>query len=186
MVELIDTIIDVSRAETGQLTIDDSAIVPVELIEECLQKVEQAAAAKRLTLERHFAQSAPRLMVDQAKLRQALLNLLHNAISYTREGGRIAIALSCLNDGLEIAVSDTGVGIAPDDIEKCQEPFVRVGNPLIAGAEGAGLGLPLARRLIEAHGGSFKLASKLGRGTTATIHLPAERCVWHAVERKRA
>ena len=186
MLDLIDTILDVSRAETGQLTIEDGEIAPVDLIEECLQKVEHAAAAKRLTLERHFAPSLPDLMADRTKLRQALLNLLNNAIAYTREGGRVAVRLFCDADGIEIAVSDTGVGIGPEDIEKCQEPFVRVGNPLIAGTEGAGLGLPLARRLIEAHGGTFKLTSELGRGTTATIHLPAARCVWREVERKRA
>ena len=173
MLDLIDTILDVSRAEAGQLTIEDGEIAPIDLIEECLQKVEQAASAKRLTLERHFVPSSPDLMADRTKLRQALLNLLNNAIAYTREGGRVAVRLFCDADGLEIAVSDTGVGIGPEDIEKCQEPFVRGSNPLIAGTEGAGLGLPLARRLVEAHGGTFKLASELGHGTTATIHLPA-------------
>jgi signal transduction histidine kinase len=119
-------------------------------------------------------------------LRQALLNLLNNALAYTPEGGHVAVRLFSDAAGFDIAVSDTGVGIASDDIEKCQEPFVRVGNPLIAGADGAGLGLPLARRLVEAHGGTFKLASELDRGTTATIHLPAARCMWREAKRKRA
>jgi signal transduction histidine kinase len=186
MLDLIDTILDVSHAEAGQLTIEDSRISPVDLIEECLLKVEQAAAAKKIVLLRHFAPSLPSLIADRKKLRQALLNLLNNAIAYTREGGHVAVRLFGDAGGLDIAVSDTGVGIASDDIEKCQEPFVRVGNPLIAGSDGAGLGLPLARRLVEAHDGTFKLASELGRGTTATIHLPASRCVWRDVERKRA
>jgi two-component system, cell cycle sensor histidine kinase PleC len=186
MLDLIDTILDVSRAEAGQLTIEDGDIAPIDLIEECLQKVEHAAAAKGITLQRHFAPSLPDLIADRTKLRQALLNLLNNAIAYTREGGRVAVRLFCDADGFDIAVSDTGVGIAFDDIEKCQEPFVRVGNPLIAGTEGAGLGLPLARRLIEAHGGTFRLISELGHGTTATIHLPAMRCAWREAERKRA
>lgn len=186
MLDLIDTILNVSRAEAGQLTIDDSEIAPIDLIEECLQMVERQASAKQLTVERHFAPSSPHLIGDRTKLRQALLNLLNNAVAYTRDGGHVAVRLYRDAEGLEIAISDTGVGIAPDDIEKCQEPFVRVGNPLIAGAEGAGLGLPLARRLIEAHGGTFKLASELGRGTTATIQLPASRCVWQESERKRA
>ena len=186
MLELIDTILEVSRAEAGQLTIEDSEFSPVDLIEECLQKLHQPANAKRLTVERHFAPAPPHLIADHTKLRQALLNLLNNAIAYTREGGGIALRLFSDADGLEIAISDSGVGIAPTDIEKCQEPFVRVSNPLIAGAEGAGLGLPLARRLVEAHGGTFKLISELGHGTTATIRLPATRCVWRDIERKRA
>ena len=186
MLDLIDTILDVSRAEAGQLSIEDSEIEAVDLIEECLQMVAPTAAAKHLKLERHFAPSSPYLIADRTKLRQALLNLLNNAVAYTREGGSVAVRVFSDAEGLEIAVSDTGVGIASDDLEKCQEPFVRVGNPLIAGAEGAGLGLPLARRLVEAHGGTFKLTSELGRGTTATIHLPATRCVWRDAERKRA
>jgi two-component system cell cycle sensor histidine kinase PleC len=186
MLDLIDTILDVSRAEAGQLTIEDSEIAPVELIEECLQMVGASVAAKTLVLERHFAPSLPALVADRKKLRQVLLNLLSNAINYTREGGRIAVKLARRDGGLEIAISDTGVGIAPEDLERCQEPFVRIANPLIATAEGAGLGLPLARRLTEAHGGHFHLASVLGRGTIAAITLPAERCVEAEAPRRQA
>ena len=106
MLDLIDTILDVSRAEAGQLTIEDGEIAPVALIEECLQKVEHAAAAKKLALESHFAPSLPDLMADRTKLRQALLNLLNNAIAYTREGGRVAVQLFCNADGTR----DRGVG----------------------------------------------------------------------------
>lgn len=185
MLELADTILDVSRAETGNLIIEDGEFVPADLIEECLQKVGYEAAAKQLGLERRFA-PAPHLIADRTKLRQALLHLLNNAVTYTRDGGHVAIVLTSDTDGLTIAVTDTGVGIAPEDLERCQEPFVRVGNPLIAGAEGAGLGLPLARRVVEAHGGTLSLESEPGRGTTATIRFPAVRCVWRGEERKRA
>jgi two-component system cell cycle sensor histidine kinase PleC len=185
MLELVDTILDVSQAETGNLTIEDGEFVPADLVEECLQKVGYAAATKTLALERNFT-PAPHLIADRTKLRQALLHLLNNAVAYTRDGGRVAVALSCDTEGLAIAITDTGVGIAPEDLERCQEPFVRVGNPLIAGAEGAGLGLPLARRVVEAHGGTLGLASEPGRGTTATIRLPVARCVWRGEERKRA
>ena len=186
MLDLIDTILDVSRAEAGQLMIEDGEIAPIDLIEECLEKLEHVAVAKGITLQRLFAPSLPHLRADRTKLRQALLNLLNNAIAYTPEGGHVAVRLFSDAGGFDIAVSDTGVGIASDDLEKCQEPFVRVGNPLIAGADGAGLGLPLARRLVEAHGGTFNLASELGRGTTATIHLQAARCIWPEAKRKRA
>jgi two-component system, cell cycle sensor histidine kinase PleC len=186
MLDLIDTILDVSRAEAGQLTIEESEFAPGALVEECLTKARTAAAAKFLTLEIRSESRMPLIMADRAKLRQALLNLLSNAVKYTRDGGRIAIRLSCDDDGMGIAITDNGVGIAPGDLEKCQEPFVRVESPLIATAEGAGLGLPLARRFAEAHGGQFRLTSELGHGTTATILLPPERCVWHDGERRRA
>lgn len=174
MLDLIDSIQDVSRAEAGQIVLDESELAPAALVEECLQTLEPAA--KHITVDRRFGPSPPRIVADYAKLRQALLNLLTNAVRYTRDGGRVSVGLAWADGGLEIAITDNGVGIAAADLEKCLEPFVRVGNPLIAGVEGVGLGLPLAKRLVEAHGGSLSLASEPGQGTTATIHLPSERC----------
>jgi two-component system, cell cycle sensor histidine kinase PleC len=186
LLNLIDTILDVSRAEAGHLTIDGSVFAPADLMEECLQVVSASAAAKHLVLERQFAPSATHIVADRTKLRRALLNLLTNAIDYTREGGCVAVCLSNRDGGIEIAVIDTGIGIAPEDIERCLEPFERLANPLIATAEGAGLGLPLARRLTEAHGGDFRLESEPGRGTIATIFLPAARCFEPDAERRYA
>jgi two-component system cell cycle sensor histidine kinase PleC len=175
--DLIDAILEVSRAEAGQLSLSDSEVAPRALIAECLRIVEIAAASKHLTLERRFAEPMPLIVVDAQKLRQALLNLLTNALNYTPAGGSVSVAVQMARGGLDIAVTDSGVGIAPDDIERCLEPFVRLANPLTAGVEGAGLGLPLAKRLVELHGGSLRLASAPGSGTTATIHLPPERCL---------
>ena len=180
MLELIDTILDVSRGEAGQLTVEESEIAPMALVEECLAKIRDAATAKQLRLETRSDTFLPLIRADRKKLGQALSNLLSNAVKYTREGGHVAVRITVGDDGLRIAVADNGVGIAPEDLEACQEPFVRIGNPLVATAEGAGLGLPLARQLTEAHGGKFELASELGRGTTATIRLPARRCLWRS------
>lgn len=174
--ELIDAILEVSRAESGRLALHEEEIAPVGLIEECLHMVEPSAADRRLTLERAIDPALPRLQVDPAKLRQAVLNLLTNAIKYTPEGGRVTLSVGRVAGGLEIAVADTGIGIAAADLERCLEPFVRLGNPLTAGVEGMGLGLPLAKRLIEAQGGRLHLASAPGRGTRVTLRLPAECC----------
>lgn len=174
--DLIDAILEVSRAEAGQLSLSESEITPPVLVAECLRMVEIAAAKKHVTLESRFERPMPWITADRAKLRQALLNLLTNAIKYTPEGGRVSVAVQMVDGGLDIAVADTGVGIAAEDLERCLEPFVRLGNPLTTGVEGAGLGLPLAKRLIEAHGGSLHITSELGRGTVATLHLPSERC----------
>jgi two-component system, cell cycle sensor histidine kinase PleC len=176
--DLIDTLLEVSRAEAGQLSLAESEIAAPVLIGECLRMVEPAAAARRLTLDHRSGPAIPKIVIDRAKLRQALLNLLTNAIKYTQEGGRITVAVQIARGGgLDIAVADTGVGIAAEDLGRCLEPFVRLGNPLTAGVEGAGLGLPLAKRLVELHGGSLRIASEPGRGTTVTIHLPPGRCV---------
>lgn len=175
--DLIDAILEVSLAEAGQLSLSESETALSGLIAECLRMVEPAAAKKHVAVDTRFERSLPRIVVDRAKLRQALLNLLGNALKYTPEGGRVSVTARMVADGLEVAVSDTGVGIAPEHLERCLEPFVRLGNPLTTGAEGAGLGLPLAKRLIEMHGGRLHIASEPGRGTVVTLHLPLRRCV---------
>jgi signal transduction histidine kinase len=175
--DLIDAILEVSRAEAGQLLLTETEIAPSALVGECLHMVEIAATVKHLTLASHFGQPMPLVAGDQPKLRQALLNLLTNAIKYTPDGGQVSVATEMVDGGLDIAVADTGVGIAAGDLERCLEPFVRLGNPHTAGVEGVGLGLPLAKHLVEVHGGSLRIASELGRGTIVTIHVPPERCL---------
>ena len=179
--DLIDTLLEVSRAEAGQLSLKESEVPPSALLDEALSAVAAAAGRKRLTLERRCEPALPRLLVDRAKLRQALVNLLANAVSYTPEGGRVSVTARAAAGGVEIAVADTGVGIAARDLERCLEPFVRLGDPLTTGVEGAGLGLPLTKRLVEMHGGSLALRSDAGRGTTATLRPPPERCLAEAM-----
>jgi signal transduction histidine kinase len=174
---LIDAILETSCAESGQLTLTEGEVATPALIEDCLHMVENAASAKHVTLESRLGQALPRIAADRAKLRQALLNLLTNAIKYTPRGGHVSITAEWVPGGLDIAVSDTGVGIAAEDLSRCVEPFVRLRNPHMAGVDGAGLGLPLAKRLVEAHGGSLRLASEPGQGTVATIHVPSARCL---------
>ncbi len=173
--DLINAIFEVSGAEVGQLSLDESAVAPEALVDECLHMVELAAARKQVALDSRIDNAMPRFAADRPKLRQALLNLLTNAIKYTPEGGRVSVAAGLDDGGLDIAVADTGVGIADGDLDRCLEPFVRLRNPLTAGVEGAGLGLPLAKHLVEAHGGSLRIASKPGQGTVVIIHVPPQR-----------
>lgn len=173
--ELIDAIGELSRAEAGQILLSETDVMPLVLVAECMCVMEPAAAKKHITLESRFDRSMPPILVDRQKLRQALLNLLTNAIHYTPEGGQVLVTARMVDDGFDIVVADTGVGIAAEDLERCLEPFVRLANPLTAEVEGAGLGLPLARHLVELHGGRLQLKSERGRGMQATIHLPSER-----------
>ena len=110
--------------------------------------------------------------MDRDKIALALHNLVGNALKYTLDGGRIVVTAAVEKGRLSIAVTDTGIGIAPDEIEKVFEKFYRSKNPLMARITGSGLGLPIAREVARLHGGDVILESELGKGSTFTLTLP--------------
>ena len=116
------------------------------------------------------------IYVDPTKFKQVILNLLSNGVKFTEPRGRILIS-SVLHDSgdLVLSISDTGVGIPPEQVEKVLEPFEQVADHLTRENEGTGLGLPIVRALIELHGGELVLRSELGVGTTAMLRLPRDR-----------
>jgi two-component system cell cycle sensor histidine kinase PleC len=173
--DLVDAILDASRAEAGQIALAETRIEPAPFVAECVRMVEPAAAERQIALA-VGGDAPPEIVGDRAKLRQILLNLLTNAIRYTRPGGHVAVETRITDGGLVVTVADDGIGIAAADLARCLEPFVRLSNPMTKEVAGVGLGLPLAKRLIEAHGGTLQIASTPGEGTTVTIRLPAERC----------
>ena len=99
---------------------------------------------------------------------------MSNAIKFTREGGSVTVRLEDRADMVRLCVSDTGIGIAPNDLRRVMIPFEQVDSTFAAGKQGTGLGLPIVKSLIELHGGSIELASTLGKGTTVTVWLPKE------------
>jgi signal transduction histidine kinase len=112
------------------------------------------------------------VVADERKVKQVLLNLLSNAVKFTPEGGTITMS-AVLNGGMvEISVADTGIGIAPEDQAAVFEEFRQVGTDYARKREGTGLGLALARRLVELHGGTLTLQSELGKGSTFTFTIP--------------
>jgi signal transduction histidine kinase len=118
----------------------------------------------------------PPLRADARQLRQMLLNLLSNAVKFTPPGGRVEVrAAAEPQGGFRIVVSDTGIGIAPEDLPRVVEPFFQVDSSLSRRHEGTGLGLTLVAAMIREHGGTLRLESELGKGTTATIGFPHER-----------
>jgi len=133
----------------------------------------RAGVALGLTLEP--AEIAIR--ADERKLRQVVFNLLSNAIKFTREGGRVTVTAGLADGTVEIAVADTGIGIAADDHDAIFEEFRQVGTDYARKREGTGLGLTLARRFVELHGGRLWVKSELGRGSTFTFTLPVEQPV---------
>ena len=173
---LINGILDLSRAAEGKLNLREDTIDIGDLLEQCRRMLEPRAeeAGLRLTLKRPI--SLLQLRGDERMVRQIVLNLLSNALKFTPSGGTVALGADQLEDGaLTLTVADTGIGIAASDMEIAMTPFGQIDSSLARKYEGAGLGLPLSRTLIELHGGTLTLASEPGRGTTATVRFPGSR-----------
>jgi signal transduction histidine kinase len=134
--------------------------------------VRERAARHGIDLTLETAQDLGLFVADERKLRQVTLNLLSNAVKFTPDGGRVALRARAVDTGVEIAVADTGIGIAPEDQAAVFEEFRQVGSDSGRKSEGTGLGLALARRFVELHGGTIQVQSALGSGTTFTFSLP--------------
>ncbi len=176
LLNLVNEILELSKAEVGKLDLHEEPTPLDALIEDCVRLTHIRARQVGLTLVRLPPRDGIDLLIDPVKARQILMNLLTNAIKFTPATGRIVLgaeAMPC--GGVEIAVADTGIGMSADQIERAFEPFVQIDNRFNRQYEGTGLGLPLSRRLIELHGGSLRLESTPGVGTTARLYIPPER-----------
>jgi signal transduction histidine kinase len=177
LLALINEILDLSKLEAGQLKLREENVDLRALVEDCLSLVEMQAQRTKLRLSASLDDAAQLVRADEKRLRQILINLLSNAVKFTPEGGEVRVSSVLTREGLAIAVSDTGIGIAPGDIPKAMMPFGQVDSTISRQHEGTGLGLPLSKHLAELHGGRLTLASALNAGTTVTIVLPYERVV---------
>ena len=139
--------------------------------------VSTQAETAGINLEADVSPALPAVHADKRRLQQILLNLLSNAIKFTPAGGIVRIFAARGESGLIVSVADTGIGIAADDIPKALERFGQVDSRLSRAYQGAGLGLPLAKQLIELHGGTLTVDSAVGHGTTVTVTLPATRLI---------
>jgi PAS domain S-box-containing protein len=174
LLELINDILDVAKIEAGQIELECSAVSVTHLCQASLAFVKQQIFQKQIRLETKLPAQLPTLLVDERRIRQVLINLLNNAVKFTPEGGQIFLEVSQLaSDRLRIAVRDTGIGIAPENIGKLFQPFVQIDSALNRQYQGTGLGLALVKRLVELHGGSVELTSELGVGSCFAIELPA-------------
>jgi signal transduction histidine kinase len=141
-------------------------------IQNALTLVSDRAARQGITLATTLDQRLGLVTADERKLKQILLNLLANAVKFTPEGGRVEVAANPSNDHVEISVIDTGIGIAEEDRDVIFEEFRQVGASEGRPREGTGLGLPLAKRFVELHGGRIWVESKAGSGSTFTFTIP--------------
>ncbi len=178
LLEIINDVLDLSRIDAGGLELHDEEIDVNELVEGSARLVEGRAANNMLELTIDVAPGLPRLRADPRLAKQALLNLLTNAVKFTNQGGSVSIGAARRADGgIEITVSDTGIGIRAEDIQRALEPFAQVGDDARRRAEGTGLGLALARSIMELHGGSLELRSEPERGTDAIVAFPPHRSI---------
>jgi PAS domain S-box-containing protein len=177
LLALIGDILDMAKVESGKMALDEEWLDLNESVEAALLLVRERAANNRIQIGKQIPTPSPAVWGDMRRLRQVLINLFSNAVKFTPQGGSVDIRCVLQPDGrLEIAVMDTGIGIAEEDIERVQQPFSQVANALSRSHEGTGLGLSLSRSLIELHGGELYIESRIGEGTSVTVTLPAERC----------
>jgi two-component system, cell cycle sensor histidine kinase PleC len=176
LIALVDDILRYAKGYIGALAIDESEVdVRVE-IEACLNMVAENAQAANVDLAREIAPDLPLLLTDGVKLRQILLNLLSNGIKFTPPGGRVTTYASVDEQGgIEIVVADTGIGIAASDLHRVVLPYVQLENALTRTRSGLGLGLPLAKRLVEMQGGTLVLTSAPNSGTRVVVRFPPDR-----------
>ncbi|WP_417513404.1 ATP-binding protein [Minwuia sp.] len=173
---LINDILDLAKVEAGMLVLDRQDHDVTRIVDSSVRMMRQRAqeAGISVTVASHVDDATGR--VDQRAAKQIVLNLLTNAIKFTERGGVIAIAVEEAAAGmLQIKISDTGCGIAPDEMEKVFRPFEQAENTRTRAIEGTGLGLPICNALAEAHGGTLRLESRLGQGTTVRVTLPRAR-----------
>jgi PAS domain S-box-containing protein len=178
LLRLINDLLDISRIESGRMDLQEGVVDPREIIQSCELLTRETARSSNIVLSADIAGDIGHLLADERKLKQALINLIGNAIKFTPSGGQVSVTATLRADGgVAIAVRDTGIGMAASDIPKALTPFMQVDSGLNRRHEGSGLGLPLAKALVELHQGQLEIASAPGRGTTVTILLPAERHV---------
>jgi len=187
LLELINDILDVAKIEAGQIKLSCQPSNLEALCQSSLVFIKQQAFSKNIQLETKIPAHLPTITIDERRIRQVLINLLNNAVKFTPNGGKISLKVNYIKflgntaiahsgampcDTLEISILDTGIGIAPDQIERLFQPFVQVESALNRNYDGSGLGLALVKRLVELHGGEVKLTSELGVGSCFTIALP--------------
>lgn len=178
---LISDLLDVSRIEAGRLQLAKREVDVNKLLENLRDGYRGTIQDKRITLEFDISRNLPKIFGDYDKITQVVTNLIDNAIKFTSEGGRITVSSSAqipvresdqAENFVEISVADTGLGIPKEEVDRIFEKFYQIGSHLTRQSGGSGLGLSIAKSLVEAHGGNISVHSELGKGSKFTFTLP--------------
>jgi signal transduction histidine kinase/HAMP domain-containing protein len=172
LLSLINDILDLSKIEAGRMELEAQPFDLPAALDNALTLIKERAARNSIGLEVHVDPRIGEILADERKVKQVLLNLLSNAVKFTPEGGKIIMSAVMNGEAVAVSVADTGIGIAAEDQETVFEEFRQVGTDYARKREGTGLGLALARRLVELHGGKLSLQSELGKGSTFTFTIP--------------
>jgi signal transduction histidine kinase len=175
LLSLINDILDLAKIEAGRMELEAGDFDLPQAIDNTLVLIRERALRRGITVERTVDPALGEIRGDERKIKQVMLNLLSNAVKFTPEGGRIAVRAAAANGTAEVSVVDTGVGIAPEDQEAVFEEFRQVGTDYARKHEGTGLGLALARKFVELHGGKIWVTSQVGQGSTFTFSIPISR-----------
>jgi signal transduction histidine kinase len=172
LLSLINDILDLSKIEAGRMELDLAEFDLGGALANAMTLVKERAQRNGVELALEADPALGAFRADERKFKQIMLNLLSNAVKFTSSGGNITVRARPVAGGLEVAVADTGVGIAPEDQGAVFEAFRQVGRDYTKKAEGTGLGLALVRKFVELHGGAIRLESEIGKGSTFTFTLP--------------
>jgi len=178
LMDVINDILDLSKAEAGKLTLNFEEVNVKQAIKKCMTLVSERAATGGVSLHTNLPEKLPYLIADRLRFIQIVLNVLSNAIKFTESGGHVTLTVKTESKRDEvtdffIVINDTGIGMAPEHIDKAFQSFGQVDSDLNRKYEGTGLGLPLTKRLMELHYGDITVESELGKGTVVTLHFPA-------------
>jgi len=173
LLDVINSVLDLSKSEAGKLNLHPEDVDLRDVLRDCSKMVSEQCADAGLALEVRGLDAPLMVLGERAKLRQIFLNLMSNAIKFTEKGGVVSLAAERVAGEIAVSVSDTGIGMSPQDVQVALTAFGQVDNRLERKYEGTGLGLPLTKSFVELHGGTLKIESAVGRGTTVTVRFMA-------------
>ena len=187
LLDLINEILDLAKIEAGRLRLQEEVVDLSVVMDTCHRLVHERAAEQDITLRIETGSDLPHLYADPTRLKQILLNLLSNALKFTRAGGMVTLsAFHDAGDGSVVfGVADDGIGMSPEDVVIAMQPFRQIENAFNRRHQGTGLGLPLARRMVELHEGTLEIESVPGKGTKVKVRMPAARVLISSPARRR-
>lgn len=176
LLDIINGILDIARIEAGHVALQEDFITLGQLVRSSINTIRPIAQQKFITIDCNIQKPSTMIYVDATKFKQVTLNLLSNSVKFTKPRGSIQVDSERHKNGdLVLSISDTGIGIPPEEIERIFQPFEQIADHLTREHEGTGLGLPIAKALMELHDGELVLSSQPGTGTTARLRLPGDR-----------